>query len=511
MSDSTCKQCPFTCLCDGYNLPRYTNPADGQQYCSTLCGDGLKRNFEQCDDGNTVDGDGCSSTCQIEQAWTCNNNPVNTCCTLESTQLSLNIDKILKVPNRNSMTLILTVSPLLPILTPENMQHYVTLTVTGVPLYNESKTAKPGQVIEVTYDYNQSIHGKKGSIGFEISFSQNGSPSCVIRATKNITIMAQANNNLPFMFYTEEELSKQQNVAQSVNVLEIITFVIFFLSLIPAKIIGLELIGVMQLAYFALAQQDNINILLEPFMQMNEINGFNADWLSENRHLPDTVSALGIKALFLNNCNVMLLLILVEVSAAGVLYLLSHLLSTVSEKLSSVSKYFIKEGLLTLMMFNSFNIAFGVGIHFQYADKNDGSYLLSSVAAVLASGMVFGVCALLMFAEAKQFGEFKDKLKPDLMSQLYFVFSLGYRYALGYYIAVKNEYLLSSLIVVGFSILFLLYNFVNLPFKAAYHNYRANICHCAQLVTLVVANYYDSMTENEPLEKKAYQFSAAEL
>ena len=162
-------------------------------------------------------------------------------------------------------------------------------------------------------------------------------------------------------------------------------------------------------------------------------------------------------------------------------------------------------------MFNAFNIAFGVGIHFQYADKNDGSYTLSSVAAVLASGLIFTTCVLLMFAEAKQFGEFKNKLKPNLMCQLYFVFSLGYRYALGYYIAVKNQYLMSSLIVVGFCILFLLYNFVNLPFKQAYHNYRANICHCAQLVILVVTNYYDSMTENEPLEKKAYQFSAAEM
>ena len=104
--------------------------------------------------------------------------------------------------------------------------------------------------------------------------------------------------------------------------------------MIPAKIIGLELIGVLQLAYFALAQQDNINVLLEPFMQMNEINGFNADWLSENRQLPDTVSSLGIKALFLHNYNVMLLLILVEVSAAGILFLLSHLFSRVLQKVS---------------------------------------------------------------------------------------------------------------------------------------------------------------------------------
>lgn len=28
---------------------------------------------------------------------------------------------------------------------------------------------------------------------------------------------------------------------------------------------------------------------------------------------------------------------------------------------------------------------------------------------------------------------------------------------------------------------------------------------------MVVTNYYDSMTENQPMEKKAYQFSGAEM
>lgn len=113
-------------------------------------------------------------------------------------------------------------------------------------------------------------------------------------------------------------------------------------------------------------------------------------------------------------------------------------MKTVSQKLSSISKYLIKEGLLTLMMFNCFNMAFGVGIHFQYADKNNPSYGVSSLAAILASGLIFGSCAMLMFTQAKEFGEFKDKLKSDLLCQLYFVVSLIYRFALGYYLAVKN-------------------------------------------------------------------------
>jgi len=33
---------------------------------ATVCGDGIQEGFEQCDDGNTASGDGCSSTCQLE-------------------------------------------------------------------------------------------------------------------------------------------------------------------------------------------------------------------------------------------------------------------------------------------------------------------------------------------------------------------------------------------------------------------------------------------------------------
>lgn len=37
------------------------------------CGDGYLSSFhnEQCDDGNVVSGDGCSSDCQIEDNWSC--------------------------------------------------------------------------------------------------------------------------------------------------------------------------------------------------------------------------------------------------------------------------------------------------------------------------------------------------------------------------------------------------------------------------------------------------------
>jgi cysteine-rich repeat protein len=37
-------------------------------YTPPVCGDGAKEGFEVCDDGNLLDGDGCSSTCQLEHS-----------------------------------------------------------------------------------------------------------------------------------------------------------------------------------------------------------------------------------------------------------------------------------------------------------------------------------------------------------------------------------------------------------------------------------------------------------
>ena len=38
-----------------------------------ICGDGLNLGSVECDDGNTNDEDGCSSTCKIESGYKCTN------------------------------------------------------------------------------------------------------------------------------------------------------------------------------------------------------------------------------------------------------------------------------------------------------------------------------------------------------------------------------------------------------------------------------------------------------
>jgi len=42
-------------------------------YCSSTCGDGILVGHEECDDGNYWSYDGCSSSCNIECGYTCTN------------------------------------------------------------------------------------------------------------------------------------------------------------------------------------------------------------------------------------------------------------------------------------------------------------------------------------------------------------------------------------------------------------------------------------------------------
>lgn len=64
-----CSSCPDCYSCDSCSLG-FFKPA-GKPLCEEVCGDGMKF-ILGCDDGNKINGDGCSSTCEVETGYTCN-------------------------------------------------------------------------------------------------------------------------------------------------------------------------------------------------------------------------------------------------------------------------------------------------------------------------------------------------------------------------------------------------------------------------------------------------------
>jgi cysteine-rich repeat protein len=55
-------ECGYRCQCHAWDPPCIHR---------TVCGDAFLTSDEECDDGNTISGDGCSNSCQLEEGWTC--------------------------------------------------------------------------------------------------------------------------------------------------------------------------------------------------------------------------------------------------------------------------------------------------------------------------------------------------------------------------------------------------------------------------------------------------------
>jgi cysteine-rich repeat protein len=47
--------------------------ASSQASAGAVCGNGVKEDLEQCDDGNAINGDGCSANCTVEKLPACGN------------------------------------------------------------------------------------------------------------------------------------------------------------------------------------------------------------------------------------------------------------------------------------------------------------------------------------------------------------------------------------------------------------------------------------------------------
>ena len=70
-----CASCTLQLVMIMTDKPPFTGDDDFYFMCADLvlgnppvCGNGVVEGFEDCDDGNTVDGDGCSRSCTIERA-----------------------------------------------------------------------------------------------------------------------------------------------------------------------------------------------------------------------------------------------------------------------------------------------------------------------------------------------------------------------------------------------------------------------------------------------------------
>lgn len=152
--------------------------------------------------------------------------------------------------------------------------------------------------------------------------------------------------------YYEDSICKSTSSLETVAaVVEYGSYGMMALSALPCKIVGLELIGVVQLAFFSLGSLDNVNIMMSPLMGMKGINGFaislgsdpqKSRLLQSQPLTPERIKSIGYNANFLRNCNVMLMLVIAVILVSLCLYILTYLIQKCAETLHKIAKRMIK-------------------------------------------------------------------------------------------------------------------------------------------------------------------------
>jgi hypothetical protein len=81
----------------------------------------------------------------------------------------------------------------------------------------------------------------------------------------------------------------------------------------------------------------------------------------------------------------MLILVIFQLILSAILYFIFKLSKI--DKISKIKKFF-KQGLTTLILFNSFNISFSVGIQFKYSNYNTPFYMLHIIFVAISLLMI---------------------------------------------------------------------------------------------------------------------------
>jgi hypothetical protein len=231
-------------------------------------------------------------------------------------------------------------------------------------------------------------------------------------------------------------------------------------------------------------------------MNLSIVNGYNMDLSSTVSMLPNRVREIHYDQLLLNNFNVMLALMLLEMVVAGVLLAVGMCVPSFRTKSRTVAKHMLKEYLLMMVIFNSFNISYSLGVQVAYSDTQHDLFSLSIAVTAISILLPLAIVGVIIFTSKKEFGEFSSHYKPDYTSQGYFIATLLYRMVLGQSMGRLNEVEEATITNVFYAIVFLLYIIANLPYKKVYHNYRAVVVQTSGLIILSVTMFYRSMKSN---------------
>jgi cysteine-rich repeat protein len=242
--------------------------------CQEICGDGLLFGLE-CDDGNLVDGDGCSSNCTVESDHVCiNGSSITPSVCSYSGPIGLTLETGDKDPNRNEMTLRYELKGSAALVQLNNgsldFRSLVSFPanegVTVTEAYIDPSTNE--LVIKIAYTKHLQ------DTDLTLQLTPPNVPQAFALSNMTNTWKVQPTNQLAARLYSAGDYQDQDKVAIVANLVADAYLGVMLLTVAYRKFIGLELATLIQFGYLSLLQNKEITVYAEPISTWKYVFGY---------------------------------------------------------------------------------------------------------------------------------------------------------------------------------------------------------------------------------------------
>ena len=378
-----------TCICDRYN---YKEPEHGDAcvkidenkcdkgyvkveltgQCVEICGDGVLLERE-CDDGNIVNGDGCSDQCRIEPYFVCSQIDEISICKLQTT-ITLNIEKLTKDYMHNGFEMEFSLHPATEVYNDYVLESILQFMDQHISIREASYSSGK---LRVNADYFEDLEGKEASIEVKEEERYSSAEGVSVFESEKVPFMVKVSsysltafNNLDVMEYSPEVYESARTAEVCAYVLMGVGFLCLLVGLLTKRSLATLLIFTnLQLIFYGLSCIDGLHPVTESLTTIKPVTGYhNREMFVGQEFENRRVRELGYDGSFASNFNAMLFIELGFLALSGVLFLASQkkpLLSTpykICQKLALLVVLFCCAGLfysLALMrLFNLINVVF---------------------------------------------------------------------------------------------------------------------------------------------------------
>lgn len=209
--------------------------------------------------------------------------------------------------------------------------------------------------------------------------------------------------------------NKALTVIKFCEALQYIYLIIFVFSLLATKLVGIEMMSLIQLAFYSQIPLNTINQVFLGLSRMQYVSGYNMKFPAlKEASLSFTLKTMGFSSNFMSNINIMLFPLVVCPAMFGILLLGSKMSKSYKHK-PRMRQYAIAslcEWLFTSIVFIAYSIYTSLMIDFKNLGKEDPLAIFISVIIGL---LPITLCVVYCFLK-HHYNEFAESLNQHYTS-----------------------------------------------------------------------------------------------